>query len=116
MRRGLEGIEPTPARPNGAGYACLNLSATAGINFKKQNNYCLALFFEELDVSMLTLRSGCSNNVKICIGRALEAAASLSPADKTVAESVLTKMQLTLNGVKLCSDMWASNRDSLLVD
>jgi hypothetical protein len=28
---GLAGIEPTPARPNGAGYACLNLSATAGI-------------------------------------------------------------------------------------
>ena len=31
MRRGLAGIEPTPARPNGAGYARLNLSATAGI-------------------------------------------------------------------------------------
>jgi hypothetical protein len=31
MLRGLAGIEPTPARPNGAGYACLNLSATAGI-------------------------------------------------------------------------------------
>ena len=28
---GLAGIEPTPARPNGAGYARLNLSATAGI-------------------------------------------------------------------------------------
>ncbi len=27
----LAGIEPTPARPNGAGYARLNLSATAGI-------------------------------------------------------------------------------------
>ncbi len=25
MRRGLAGIEPTPARPNGAGYARLNL-------------------------------------------------------------------------------------------
>ena len=31
VRRGLAGIEPTPARPNGAGYARLNLSATAGI-------------------------------------------------------------------------------------
>ncbi len=31
MRWGLAGIEPTPARPNGAGYARLNLSATAGI-------------------------------------------------------------------------------------
>ena len=31
MRRGLAGIEPTPARPKGAGYARLNLSATAGI-------------------------------------------------------------------------------------
>ena len=29
MRRGLAGIEPTPACPNGAGYARLNLSATA---------------------------------------------------------------------------------------
>ncbi len=29
MRRGLAGIEPTPARPNGAGYARLNLSATS---------------------------------------------------------------------------------------
>ncbi len=29
MRRGLAGIKPTPARPNGAGYARLNLSATA---------------------------------------------------------------------------------------
>jgi hypothetical protein len=27
---GLAGIEPTSARPNGAGYARLNLSATAG--------------------------------------------------------------------------------------
>ena len=31
MRRGLAGIEPTPARPNGAGYARLNLSATKGM-------------------------------------------------------------------------------------
>ncbi len=31
VRRGLAGIEPTPARPNGAGYARLNLSATAGM-------------------------------------------------------------------------------------
>ncbi len=31
MRRELAGIEPTPTRPNGAGYASLNLSATAGI-------------------------------------------------------------------------------------
>jgi hypothetical protein len=31
VRRGLAGIEPTPARPNGARYARLNLSATAGI-------------------------------------------------------------------------------------
>jgi hypothetical protein len=28
---GLAGIEPTPARPNGAGYARLNLLATAGM-------------------------------------------------------------------------------------
>ncbi len=27
VRRGLAGIEPTPARPNGAGYARLNLSS-----------------------------------------------------------------------------------------
>jgi hypothetical protein len=27
----LAGIEPTPARPNGAGYARLNLPAEAGI-------------------------------------------------------------------------------------
>ncbi len=31
MRRGLAGIEPTQARPNGAEYARHNLSATAGI-------------------------------------------------------------------------------------
>jgi hypothetical protein len=33
---GLAGIEPTPARPNGAGYARLNLSATAGINWHRR--------------------------------------------------------------------------------
>ncbi len=32
MRRELAGIEPTPARPNGAGYARLNQSATAGMH------------------------------------------------------------------------------------
>ncbi len=32
MRRGLAGIEPTPTRPNGAGYALLNLLATVGMD------------------------------------------------------------------------------------
>ena len=42
MRWGLAGIEPTPARPNGAGYARLNLSATAGISTEITVNYtCL---------------------------------------------------------------------------
>ncbi len=31
MRRGLAGIEPTPARPNGAGYAHLNLSRSRSV-------------------------------------------------------------------------------------
>ncbi len=36
MRRGLAGIEPTPARPYGAGYARFNLSA---------NMYCFIASF-----------------------------------------------------------------------
>ncbi len=39
MRRGKAGIEPTPACPNGAGYARLNLSATAGINIREKRKF-----------------------------------------------------------------------------
>ena len=49
---GLAGIEPTPARPNGAGYACLNLSATAD----------LTQFIISLAVSGSTLVGGSSSN------------------------------------------------------
>ncbi len=52
MRRGLAGIEPTPARPNdGAGYARLNLSATAGI----PSSTSLAICTQHMAVCLKTL-------------------------------------------------------------
>jgi hypothetical protein len=41
VRRGLVGIKPTQARPNGAGYARLNLLATAGIYIVQILSYML---------------------------------------------------------------------------
>jgi hypothetical protein len=62
---------------------------------------------EELEVAMLTSRSRCSNDVKICVGRASVAALSLLQT-KNVAQSIITMVLLTLNGVKLCCDLWTS--------
>ena len=74
--------------------------------FQERDESLPGAALEELDVLMLTSRSWCSNDVEICLGRASEAAASLS-CRQNVAETKLTKVQSTFNGVKL----WASNRD-----
>ncbi len=49
MRRGLVGIEPTPAHPNGAGYASLNLSATAGMRTYKINDVLVSVVYNGVE-------------------------------------------------------------------
>ncbi len=39
MRRGLAGIEPTPAHPNGAGYTRLNLYITKYLEKHLKDNF-----------------------------------------------------------------------------